>query len=78
LEEIKHDAMTIPVHAGGRPNGRSARRLSIQSAGIEVLDDLGSDHRRQHEHTDRRVGAVDDRVRTVLAAREADDIARPV
>src|SRR5215216_4317866 len=42
--------------------------------GIEVLDDLGSDHRREHQNPDRRLRAVDDLVRPVLAAREAGDI----
>jgi hypothetical protein len=42
--------------------------------GIGVMDDVGGDHRRQHQHADRRVGAVDDLMRALLAARKADDV----
>src|SRR4029079_5499903 len=41
---------------------------------IRVLDDVGSDHGREHQDADRGVRAVAHLVEAVLAARKADDV----
>src|SRR5215211_3917843 len=58
-----------------RPGEQKVLAAGVDLPGVEVLDDVGADHRRQHEHTDPRLAAIDDLVRAVLAAREADDVA---
>src|SRR5262245_29907223 len=44
-------------------------------AGVEVLDDIRRDQRREHEDADGRARVVADLVRTLLTARERDDVA---
>src|SRR5918992_2312046 len=48
--------------------------LGENLSGVEVLDDLAADHRGEHEYADGRVRSVDDLMRTLLAAREADNV----
>src|SRR5215470_6316459 len=70
--------LAFPV-LDGRPRPREHDVFVVDVLGenlsrVEVLDDLAADHRGEHEHADRRVGPVDDLMRTVLAPRKADDV----
>src|SRR5437870_4964266 len=71
--------LALPV-LESRPAPREHDRFAFGARGgdllgIGVMHDVGRDHRRQHEHADRRFGAVDDLMRALLAARKADDVA---
>src|SRR5207237_3843834 len=44
-------------------------------AAVGVFEDLGLDHRREHEHSDRSIGPVGDLVKASVSARERHHVA---
>src|SRR5436190_12149749 len=80
-EAFASSVLALPIfELRSRPGEHDALALDAARTDlsrVQVLDEVGRDQRREHQHADRRVGRVLDLMRAFLAAGKADDVALP-
>src|SRR5688572_772002 len=73
--------LAVPVvedRAGARQQDALALHVSrAELAAVGVVDQVGRNQGREHEHSDRRLGPVADLMGALLSTRERDDVTLP-